>query len=145
MKVEAALIMMTVLGCDDSGVECTPVEVFEPKWETIAACDADAENVLDNFTNSEASYPMIVAVCETPVDAASVDTLYSNEEQASAVAENPADQLAEEAPKKHTLADIFAELADKSQPLTRSLKSSVDKPVHVVKDGYAWIIRKIKH
>lgn len=145
MKLEAAMIMMTVLGCDDSGVECVPVEVYEPKWETIAACDADAEGVLETFSNSNTSYPMIVAVCETPVDAASADTLYSNEEQASAAVENPVEQVSEEKPKKQTLVDLVAELADKAKPLTRGLQSSVDKPVHIVKDGYAWVIHKIKH
>ncbi len=143
MNVEAALIMMTVLGCDDSGVQCVPLEVYEPKWQTIALCDADAEGVLDQFTVTDANYPMIVAVCETPTNAASADTLYSEEDQASTIVDTEVAQT--EPQKPQTLADIVAELADKAAPLTRGLKESVvDKPVHVVEDGYAWVIRKMK-
>ena len=58
-----ALIVMTILGCDDSVSQCHYVSTVNGTWETVAKCDAESQKQLPKFSNS--NYPVIVAVCET--------------------------------------------------------------------------------
>lgn len=62
--MQAALIIMTILGCDDSATQCHYVEMLDKRWETVEACDAEAEARLSRYNNI--SYPVVVAVCQTP-------------------------------------------------------------------------------
>ncbi|WP_394689681.1 hypothetical protein [Hoeflea sp.] len=64
--MQTALIIMTILGCDDSAMQCHYVETLDQRWETIEACDAEAEARLSNYNNI--SYPVVVAACQTPGD-----------------------------------------------------------------------------
>ncbi len=43
MQVKTAMIVMAIMGCDDSATKCTQLSLSEPKWETVAACDKDSE------------------------------------------------------------------------------------------------------
>lgn len=65
--MQAAIIIMTILGCDDSATQCHFVEMLDHRWATIEACDAEAEARLSSYNNI--SYPVVVAVCQTPGDA----------------------------------------------------------------------------
>ena len=58
-----ALIVMTILGCDDSVSQCHYVSTVSGTWQTIAVCDAESKRQLPKFSN--VNYPVIVAVCET--------------------------------------------------------------------------------
>jgi hypothetical protein len=64
--MQTALILMTILGCDDSATQCHFVEMLDQRWATIEACDAEAEARLSGYNNI--SYPVVVAVCQTPGD-----------------------------------------------------------------------------
>jgi hypothetical protein len=64
--MQTALIIMTILGCDDSATQCHFVEMLDQRWATIQACDAEAEARLSGYNNI--SYPVVVAVCQTPGD-----------------------------------------------------------------------------
>lgn len=66
--MQTALIIMTILGCDDSATQCHFVEMLDRRWATIEACDAEAEATLSGYNNI--SYPVAVAVCQTPGDTA---------------------------------------------------------------------------
>ena len=59
--MRAAFIVMSILGCDDSGANCLPVASIEQQWQTIAACDASSETHLAKYVNI--NYPMVVLVC----------------------------------------------------------------------------------
>ncbi|AKI00850.1 hypothetical protein IMCC20628_02146 [Hoeflea sp. IMCC20628] len=65
--MQAALIIMTILGCDDTATQCHHVEMLQERWATIQACDAVSEAKLRTFSNLD--YPVVVAVCQTPGDA----------------------------------------------------------------------------
>ena len=65
--VTAALVVMTILGCDDSVTQCHYVDTVKDRWETVEACDNQSQKKLPAYTN--ASYPVIVAMCEKTADA----------------------------------------------------------------------------
>ena len=64
--MQTALILMTILGCDDSATQCHYVEMVDKRWATIQACDASSEDTLKLYGNLP--YPVVVAVCQTPED-----------------------------------------------------------------------------
>ncbi|MCF3639798.1 hypothetical protein LXM94_07420, partial [Rhizobium sp. TRM95111] len=61
--MQAALIVMTILGCDDSVTQCHYIDTVNRSWQTVALCDAQSETQIARYQNR--SYPVIVAVCET--------------------------------------------------------------------------------
>ncbi|OQP87961.1 hypothetical protein BTR14_00260 [Rhizobium rhizosphaerae] len=60
--MSTALVVMTILGCDDAVTSCHYVETVKGSWTSISACDTHSQTVLPRFTNR--SYPVIVALCE---------------------------------------------------------------------------------
>ena len=68
MQVKAAMIMMSIMGCNDGGTHCVPLATTDAKWPTVAACDKESEASLQKYAN--AHYPMIIAVCQSPQMAA---------------------------------------------------------------------------
>jgi hypothetical protein len=64
--MQTALIIMTILGCDDSATQCHYVEMLDERWATIQECDAHSEDRLRGYANID--YPVVVAVCQTPGD-----------------------------------------------------------------------------
>ena len=60
--MKTALIIMTILGCDDSVSQCHYISTVPGTWETVAVCDAESQNELPKFSN--ANYPVVVAMCE---------------------------------------------------------------------------------
>lgn len=139
MQVQAALIIMTIMGCDDSGTQCVMLSESQPKWDTVAACDAQSENELKNYNN--VNYPVVVAVCQTQTTVASSEATTPEPPQEKVEA-GPPEPPQDSAPK--TLVQLMSNLADKAAPLTDSVKSVlIDKPVHVVKDSYSWVVKKL--
>jgi len=61
MAAAEALIVLSLLGCDDSGTQCDFVRVGEERFETVEACRAASEPLL--AASAEADYPTVVAVC----------------------------------------------------------------------------------
>ena len=142
-----ALIVMTILGCDDSVSQCHYVSTVSGTWQTIAVCDAESQKQLPKFSN--ANYPVIVAVCETAgdklADATDPAPLPESQpalDQAHAVAPDPvpAPPVAEQEKPglpRRTLAMVTGALPDAS-----ALRTAVTKPVHYIEDGYSWVARK---
>lgn len=64
--MQTALIIMTILGCDDTATQCHYVEMLDERWANIQSCDAASEEKLQTY--SIISYPVVVAVCQTPED-----------------------------------------------------------------------------
>ena len=62
--MQAVLIAMTILGCNDSVTQCNYVATVGKHFETVAMCDADSERQLKHYSNI--SYPTVIAVCEPP-------------------------------------------------------------------------------
>ncbi|WP_276118491.1 hypothetical protein [Pararhizobium qamdonense] len=142
-----ALIVMTILGCDDSVSQCHYVSTVSGTWQTIATCDAESQKQLPKFSN--ANYPVIVAVCETSGDTMATakdpapgTATPSALDQAHTVTAHPvptppgAEQQRPSLPRR-TLAMVTGALPDGS-----TLRNAVTKPVHYIEDGYSWVARK---
>lgn len=133
MQVQAAMIMMAIMGCDDSATHCVQLSASQPKWQTVAACDKASEKVLENYTNAD--YPMVIAICQSPqVINANSDALSDAQQQAS--------QQADASKPEPTLAQKTIDLVKKAIPTTEGIKSAFSKPVHVITDSYSWVARK---
>lgn len=129
MKV--AVIIMSILGCDDTGTQCVPVATVPRRWTTIAACDAESEAELNAYGGR--SYPMIVAVCQTATDTASI------------APEVEADQATKPLTDEHR-ASLFGRaisLVTDVLPSVEGMKDAVTTPVHLVTETYSWVARKV--
>ena len=152
----SAMIVMTILGCDDSVSQCRYVSSVSGTWTTIEKCDAESQKQLPKFTNS--NYPVIVAVCETSGtatadarahEAPAAGTLAASE-TAAVETPGPETAAAETAPTpdadaqnppglpRRTLALIGGVLPDGTK-----LRQAVTWPIHSIGDGYSWIARKL--
>ncbi|MBY5715054.1 hypothetical protein HFO33_00290 [Rhizobium leguminosarum] len=137
--MQAVLIAMTILGCDDSISQCNYVATVDKRWETVAACDAEAERRLKTYVN--VNYPSVIAVCEAPkaVAAAEPPTPAPVPAAASevAVAEpQPAGRIA-------GFAEGIAGQVRAHLPSGRSVKDTLTKPVHFVSASYSWVVTRL--
>jgi hypothetical protein len=142
--MKAALIVMTILGCDDSATQCHYISTVEGSWQTVALCDRESEKQLPKFSNDH-NYPVIVAVCETAsndmtamADPAPLPQLNPTQldQQPELVPTAPETEAKPNLPRR-ALAFITGALPDAEQ-----LRNAVTKPVHYVEDGYSWVARK---
>jgi hypothetical protein len=128
--MQAVLVAMTILGCNDSVTKCNFIATVEKQWQTVAMCDADSERQLKHFTNI--SYPTVIAVCEPPKPATPPDTR-------RAVVENipkpPAP--AETQGRLSVFADRVAGQVRAHLPSGSDMKTVLVPPVHFVSGGYS--------
>ncbi|QKK23729.1 hypothetical protein [Rhizobium hidalgonense] len=134
--MQAVLIAMTILGCDDSISQCSYVATVDKRWETVAACDAESERRLKTYAN--VSYPSVIAVCEAPKAVAAA-------EQPKPAPVPPAVPAAAEQRPQGLLAfadDIAGRVRD-HLPTGRSVKDTLAKPVHFVSASYSWVVTRL--
>ena len=134
--MKAAFVVMSILGCDDSGVQCQPVATVAQQWQTIAACDAASEHHLETFKNVH--FPMVVAVCQT----ADTNALADSEIDLAEDAADPPTPPEVKKPQPGITARTIA-LVERALPSRKTLKSTISGPVHFVTDSYSWVARKI--
>lgn len=60
--IEAAIIAMTVMGCNHQSEDCKIIAQPEKVWQSQSACDAAIPRVLQS--SLQAPYPVIMARCE---------------------------------------------------------------------------------
>ena len=58
--MNAAIIVMTILGCDDSATDCHYIATSAQRWTTIELCDSVSDKELAGYAN--APYPLVIAV-----------------------------------------------------------------------------------
>ncbi|MBU4529664.1 MAG: hypothetical protein KUA43_11165 [Hoeflea sp.] len=163
--MQTALILMTILGCDDSATQCHYVEMLDQRWATIQECDASSEEKLQLYSNI--NYPVVVAVCQTPEDSGvaehggepvhvpSTATESASRSGASPEIPRPKADIPEPviaaAAASGSPADAHAEAGIAARAFTRfkdalpeadTLKAIVAEPVHVVTDSYSWVARR---
>jgi hypothetical protein len=162
--MQAALIIMTILGCDDTATQCHFVEMLDERWETVQACDAGSEDRLKTYSNID--YPVVVAVCQTPGDtglselagepAAPAAVAQATPEIAPAASDRPVPKVdipaaatPEDAQSVQTATDsgfaarVLQRFKD-ALPEAKDLKSLVSEPVHVVTDSYSWVAKRFE-
>jgi hypothetical protein len=141
MQVQAALVIMSIMGCDDSGTQCVTLSQNESTWETLDQCDNASADALNNFP--DANYPVVVALCQTETAQGTPEAVTPEQDADVAEATVPEPPVKEQKPK--TLVELMSNLTDKAAPITESVKSVlIDKPVHVVKDSYSWVVKKLR-
>ena len=144
MQVKGAMIVMAIMGCDDSATKCTQLSLSEPKWETVAACDKDSEQELARYSNVK--YPMVIAICQSPevtrAEAMQDNTAPRQPQQNPAPLPPTAETATREPDKPNLLQRTFGVIKE-AIPTTEGVKSAVVKPVHGIADGYSWVVRKI--
>ncbi|ASY68599.1 hypothetical protein [Sinorhizobium fredii] len=140
--MKAALIVMTILGCDDNVTQCHYISTVNGTWPSIAQCDTESQKELPKFSNR--NYPVVVAVCETSgTDLASADP----EQTPTATPEvNAAPQQAATPPAKQEEKPGLPKRAltwlSGAVPDREKLQAIVSAPVHYVEDGYSWVARR---
>ena len=139
--MKAAFVVMSILGCDDSGAQCQPVASVDEQWQTIAACDAASERHLGKYRN--VNYPMMVAVCQTADTTALADSQEDVAEiDPKSARSPPTPATSKDSPHAGITARAIA-LVEYALPSKETLKSTISRPVHIVSDTYSWVARKI--
>jgi hypothetical protein len=135
--MKAALIVMTILGCDHDVNQCQYISTVEGAWPSIAQCDTDSQKQLPRFSN--ANYPVVVAVCES-----SGPGLATNEPQQEVAAPLPRPEMPspEATETQSGLPKRALEFLSGAVPDREKLKNLVSKPVHYIEDGYSWVARR---
>lgn len=127
--MQAVLIAMTILGCDDSVSQCNYVATVDKHWETVVACDAEAEQRLRTYAN--ASYPTVIAVCEPPKSLAAIEP--AKPAPVPAGTSEVAEQRGIDG-----LVDNIAGRVRASLPSGQDVKNTLTKPLHFVSTSYSW-------
>jgi hypothetical protein len=144
--VNAALIVMTILGCNDSGTDCNYIATATERWPTVAMCDAVSEQRLPSYANQP--YPVIIAVCQNPETAGLPHAGPVPEGRPAADAGKTVAEaaLAEEVTPEEaeTLAGRAIQRVRNVLPTTEGVKTLMVKPVRLVEDGYSWVARKFE-
>ncbi|KQV42521.1 MULTISPECIES: hypothetical protein [unclassified Rhizobium] len=146
--MKTALIIMTILGCDDSVSQCHYISTVPGTWETVAVCDAESQKQLPNFSN--ANYPVVVAMCENS-DEQLADTPKALEQAPpantdTAIPAAPATSIeptpAQQAEQKPTMPKRALAFLSGALPDTTKLRDVVTAPVHSIQNGYSWVARR---
>ncbi|WP_174020352.1 hypothetical protein G6L89_006780 [Agrobacterium fabrum] len=134
--MKTALVLMTFLGCDDSATDCHYLATSQQRWTSIELCDAVSEKELERFAN--ASYPVVVAVCQTPGE--------QTPQTAGTPAAAPADTqqaTAEVTPKEEeSLTKQAIGRVSGILPSTEGIKHFLGTPVRMVENSYSWIAKR---
>jgi len=137
--MKTALIMMTILGCDDSVSQCEFVETPPERFVSIELCNAASEQVLGRYTNI--GYPTAVAVCQLPppdiTEALAAQTPTQLNATEAAVVSEPTEE------QKKTLKDKAIDAVREVLPGKAQIKMIFEKPIHVVSESYSWVAKKI--
>jgi hypothetical protein len=134
--MQAVLIAMTILGCDDSISQCSYVATVDKRWETVAACDAEAERRLKTYAN--VSYPSVIAVCEAPKAIAAAEP-----PKPAPVPPAVPETAAQHPQGLRGFADDIAGKVRDHLPTGRSVKDTLAKPVHFVSASYSWVVTRL--
>ncbi|MBY5531644.1 hypothetical protein HFO42_22000 [Rhizobium leguminosarum] len=137
--MQAVLIAMTILGCDDSISQCNYVATVDKRWETVAACDVEAERRLKTYAN--VNYPSVIAVCEAPKAVAAAEPpkpapVPATASEVAVAAPQPAGRIA-------GFSEGIAGQVRAHLPSGRSVKDTLTKPVHFVSASYSWVVTRL--
>ena len=136
--MKAAIVVMTIMGCDDSATHCHYIDTVERGWETVALCDAQAEAQMNRRQNE--NYPVIVAVCESAAHPVSMEvTADAGAFGAEHAAIDPEPQAAEASP---SLAARALNVVRRAIPDGTTLKAMVSTPVRYAEGGYLWVVKR---
>jgi len=132
--MNSALIVMTILGCNDAVTDCKYIATAEQRWPTVEMCDSVSEGQLSGYANQP--YPMIIAVCQKP----ETTEVASAPSATAAPAVTQQEQVTPQ--EKETLAGRAIMRVKNVLPTTEGVKTLMTRPVRLVEDGYSWVAKK---
>ncbi|EPE98731.1 hypothetical protein [Rhizobium grahamii] len=136
--MQAILVAMTILGCNDAVTQCNYIATVGEQWQTVAKCDADSERQLKHYTN--VSYPTVIAVCEPsklPTSPEVPKTLVENTPTPSTRVETHG--------RLSVLADRVADKVRAHLPSGGDMKAALASPVHFVSGSYSWVAKRLSY
>ncbi|KNY32837.1 MULTISPECIES: hypothetical protein [unclassified Agrobacterium] len=140
--MKTALVLMTFLGCDDSATDCHYLATSQQRWTSIELCDAVSEKELERYAN--ASYPVVVAVCQTPGEQ-TPQTAGTQPPAATAPADTTPQASAEVTQKEEeSLTKQAISRVSRILPSTEGIKHLLGTPVRVVENSYSWIAKRLE-
>lgn len=138
--MQAALIIMTIMGCNDAATGCQYVATPEKRWPNIALCEAASEEQLSHYAN-RSNYPVLMAACQMPAETANAAPASEQTTPPARPTEPATDTTqATTSPAQVSLTTRAIEQARAMLPSTDGVKTLATKPVHFVSDGYSWVV-----
>jgi hypothetical protein len=148
--MNSALIVMTILGCNDAGTDCHYITTVNQRWSTVEMCDAVSEKQLPSYSNSP--YPVIIAVCQKPEAVTAAMTAPIPQAKPDAAIAQPAPtqppepaigaEVSEQ--EKQSLAGSAIRRVRNVLPTTEGVRTLMSKPVRLVEDSYSWVARRFE-
>ncbi|CVI17305.1 hypothetical protein EXN24_03975 [Rhizobium rhizogenes] len=143
--MKTALVLMTFLGCDDTATDCHYLATSQQRWTSIELCDAVSEEELERFAN--ASYPVVVAVCQTPGEqtpqtAGNAPATQPPAATAPAGTEEPSAQVTQK--EEESLTKQAISRVSRILPSTEGVKHLLGTPVRMVENSYSWIAKRFE-
>lgn len=154
--MQTALILMTILGCDDSISQCKYVDTVKQQFVSVELCDAASEKMLAGYGN--VAYPTVVAVCRKADDPAiaAIDgapqppktekvtpaikpSVTADIQPGAVTVPEPAED------QRKSLATRAIDTVREALPGKADVKMVFETPIHVVADSYSWVARKLTH
>lgn len=137
--MNTALIVMTILGCNDAGTDCRYIATAPNRWPSIAMCDAVSEEQLVGYANQP--FPTIIAVCQNPQMAEAESPSVGHDVPRTNSSETLKGEPAT-SPEERTLAARAIQRVSSVLPTTEGVKTLMSRPVRLIDDGYSWVARK---
>ncbi|SOC93771.1 hypothetical protein SAMN05216358_3963 [Rhizobium sp. AN5] len=143
--MKTALVLMTFLGCDDTATDCHYLATSQQRWTSIELCDAVSEKELERYAN--ASYPVVVAVCQTPGEqtpqtAGNAPATQPPAATAPAETEEPPAQVTQK--EEESLTKQAISRVSRILPSTEGVKHLLGTPVRMVENSYSWIAKRFE-
>ncbi|UXS01550.1 hypothetical protein [Agrobacterium tumefaciens] len=140
--MKTALVLMTILGCDDSATQCNYIATSQQRWTSIELCDAVSEKELESYAN--APYPVVVAVCQTPDETAPQTAGNQAPAQPDAGQAPPPAAEVSEQQQEESLTRKAITRVSKILPSTEGVKHILGTPVRMVENSYSWIAKRFE-
>lgn len=138
--MRTVMVMMTILGCDDSATDCRYVATLEQRWPTLELCNAVSDKELAAFANI--SYPVVIAVCQDPT-VVKAETAVPTQKPAATLPIEPTTPEEQRAQEQNLAQQALARVRD-VLPSGDSVRNLVQSPVRLVEGGYSWVARKLR-
>jgi hypothetical protein len=146
--MNSALIVMTILGCNDAATDCHYITTAENRWPSIEMCNSVSEQQLSGYANQ--AYPMLIAVCQKPEATEIAKAPVPQSRPETAMPAPSAEPAATPAPEpvtqqeKETLAGRAIQRVKTVLPTTEGVKTLMTSPVRLVENGYSWVAKKFR-
>ncbi|MDP9839488.1 hypothetical protein J2T09_004264 [Neorhizobium huautlense] len=141
--MNAAIIAMTILGCDDAVKDCQYIATLQQRWPSIEMCNAVSEQQLASFAN--VSYPVVIAVCQDPTAPETADNLVPQAKPpVSETAAKPAETEEQKREEERGMAARAIGRVTSVLPSSDGIRTLFGKPVRLVENSYSWVAKKFR-